>query len=133
MSNNIYLISNDINLKDNNFIKLNGDYLYLPLSNLPISYYTLENLKSESIENNLKTKLSNYITNINKPYKSYNNYNISVISNVLILIWILLILIIMRILYIKYNNGYSYILVGIIITLLVIINFWYLLTINQNI
>ncbi len=130
---NIYLISNDINLEDSNFIKFNGDYLYLPLSNLPLSYYSFANLKTANINDDLKKDLSNHIRNINKPFKPYNTYNIPVISNVLILIWILLILIIMRILYIKYNNGYSYILVGIIITLLVIINFWYLLTINQNI
>lgn len=138
---NIYLISNDINIKDNNFIKYNGDFLYLPFSNLPIIYYPFDNIKNLSKfvidEHNIytdnKSILSNYVSNIDKSFKPYNSYNISIINIVILLIWLILILIFMRILYIKYSYKYSYILVGIIILLLAIINLWYLLTLNQNI
>lgn len=116
------------------------DINYLPLKHLPISYFSMNDLKElEKIHNNdpnNKKLIDDYLIKINKTMNNninnFNSFNILPIIIVLFIFYIFLMIFILRIIQFNYPLYYVYILIGIIGILLLITSLWFLY-INSNI
>lgn len=133
-------ICNDANNNINyNFLglkeDLNKEYIfkvfdtnYMPINNLPISYYNTINPIVTDTNDDLLTLLHK----INNNKNIYNNYNITPIYITVLILIIILLLAILRIFFISYNDYYSYILIIILAIPIIILSIWFVYINNQS-
>jgi len=133
---NYYLLGEENNLKEIEKILLNDfDINYIPLKNLPISYFSMNdinNLKTEENKNIINNILKKIDKEMNNKIHNFNNFNIYPIVIILIIFYIFLMIFILRIIQYYFPLYYIYILIGIIIILIIITSLWFLY-INSNI
>ena len=101
---------------------------YIPLNNLPISYYNTIN----PIANNDNDELLILLQKMNNKNNIYNSYNITPIYITVLILVIILSLLLLRIFFILYSSYYSYILIIIIIVPIIILSIWFLYINNQS-
>ena len=104
------------------------DTNYIPLNNLPISYY---NTINPTVNDN-NDELLILLQKINNSKNIYNSYNITPIYITIILLLIILLLIVLRIFFIMYNSLYSYILIIILVVPIIILSIWFVYINNQS-
>ena len=80
-----------------------------------------------------KENLINAISNIMEKKKPYNNKNISYITAFVFIFWSIIILSLLKILYVKFTGIYTYIIIGLVISLLLFCSIWALVITSQNI
>ena len=80
-----------------------------------------------------KENLINAISNIMEKNKPYNNKNISYITAFVFIFWSIIILSLLKILYVKFTGIYTYIIIGLVISLLLFCSIWALVITSQNI
>lgn len=113
---------------DKEYILKVFDTNYIPLNNIPISYYNTINPKV----NDYNDELLNLLQKMNNNKNIYNTYNITpIFISILIFIFLFLILI-LRILFIIYNEFYSYLLIVFIAIIIIILSIWFLYINNQT-
>jgi len=122
---NYFFIGNKEDLKEQTIFKY-FDTNYIPLNNLLLSYYQTMGAKTQDIEfNALLDKL-----NTNK--KIYNRYNIYPIFISIIVIIILICDFILRFIFLNYYYLYTYLLLGIVLTLIIIGSIWFIYINNET-
>jgi len=130
-----YFLGNTDNLEK----KIIFDYFdinYLPLKNLPIVYFSMNdinmtklkslNLTDESfisLINDLLIKINSLMDNKDNNYNTFNIYYMCII---LCFFLIIITISFLRIIQYKYPLYYTYILIGIIIILLLVTSLWFL-------
>jgi len=134
---NYYLLGNKNDL-EGKIITQYFDINYISLKHLPISYFSMNDLKElEKIDSdtNNKKMIDDYLKKINKTMNNninnFNSFNIYPIIIVLFIFYIFLMIFILRIIQYNYPLYYIYILVGIIGIILLITSLWFLY-INSN-
>jgi hypothetical protein len=143
---NFDYLGNEDDLK-NEIIFKNFDINYIPLNNLPSTYYPIKNIdynkfkKEISITSGSSVRTENnenvileFKKNLNileDKSKIYNNYNIYSITLIICLIWILVLIFALRYLHLYYNIYYIYVIVTIIILLLIFSSLWFLYVNND--
>lgn len=159
MSSKIFLIG-DLN-EYSNYIENINNIDFLPLKNLPITYFPFYYNENESSINKLKSivpllknynndenkiikygdgtsfdieidKMFNLLTNIEEEFQPYNNNNISYIRAIVIIFWILLLFLILKYLSFILNEWYSYVILGLIIILLIFCSAWAILITSKS-
>lgn len=104
------------------------DTNYIPLNNLPISYFNTSNPISSDDNDELLTILQK----INNSKNIYNTYNITPIYISVLITILILSLLLLRICFIIYSDIYGYILVIIIIAIVIILSMWFVYINNQS-
>ncbi len=133
--NNYFL--GEINDLKNKAIVNYYDINYIPLKNLPITYFSLNNINDLflTIANiPLKTNIKNIIDKIFKKLNksmdnnnnNFNTYNIYPIILTLFIFYVFLSIFILRVIQYLYPAYYIYILILIIIILLIFTSLWFL-------
>jgi hypothetical protein len=122
---NHYFIGNKEDIRQLPILKY-FDTNYIPLNNILLSYYPTLSSKTEDDD------LIAHLNNLNDNRKIYNNYNIYPIFLSIIIIIIALIILLLRILFIYYYHLYTYILAGIILTLIIIGSIWFIYINNET-
>jgi len=110
------------------------DSNYLPLENLPISYFSMNqnevNKLKSSLDDNSKQLVTQILMKLNEMMENkennYNNYNILYMTITLVIFFILIIIALLRLIQYHYPLYYIYILIGIIIIILLITSLWFL-------
>jgi len=120
-----YFIGNSKDI-DQSYILKHFDTNYMPLKNIPLSYY--ETIKP----NNDDDELNNMINNLNNEIKTYNSYNIYPISTSVIILIIMLLLVILRFIFFNLYSIYNYILISIVLGLIIIGSIWFLYVNNES-
>lgn len=106
--------------------KYNND---MPLS---CSFDPLKTKRNENVQIN-KENLIFAISNIMEKKQPYNNKNIYYITIFVFIFWIIIILSLLKILYVKFIGIYTYIIIGLTISLLLFCSIWALVITSQNI
>jgi hypothetical protein len=120
-----YFLGDKEDIKNESIFKF-FDTNYIPLKNILISYYpTVSPITSDK-------DFMILLDNLNNSKNIYNNYNIYPIFIGVIIIIIFLIIILLRIMIIYYYEIYSYILLFIILTLIIIGSIWFLYINNES-
>lgn len=110
------------------------DINYLPIKNLPIAYYSMNNSNLAKLKNLLNIESQSLVTDVlvklndlmNSNDNNFNNYNIYTMTIILIIFLILVIISLLRLIQFNYPLYYIYILIGIIIIILLITSLWFL-------
>jgi hypothetical protein len=110
----------------NEYIFKYFDTNYIPLKNIPISYYPT--VSPVVTDNDFMSLLDN----LNNSKNIYNTYNIYAIIISVIIIIFFLIIILLRFIFIYYYEIYSYILIFIILILIIIGSIWFLYINNES-
>lgn len=143
---NFNFLGNEDDLS-NEIIFKNFDINYIPLNNLPSTYYPIKNINYDKFKiENSKTS-ANFATTENNENvilefkknlniledktKIYNNYNIFSITLIISLIWIMVLIFALRYLHLYYNIYYIYVIITIIILLLIFSSLWFLYVNND--
>lgn len=96
------------------------------------SFDPLKTKRNENIQIN-KENLIFAISNIMEKKQPYNNKNIYYITIFVFIFWIIIILSLLKILYVKFTGIYTYIIIGLAISLLLFCSIWALVITSQNI
>jgi hypothetical protein len=120
-----YFIGNSKELQKE-YIFTNFDTNYIPLQNIPISYY--ETIKPKNNDKDL----NNLITQLNVSTKIYNTYNIYPIAVSVVILIVILLIIFMRFIFFKLYYIYSYLLIIIDLGLIIIGSMWFLYINNET-
>jgi hypothetical protein len=120
-----YFIGNSKELQKE-YIFTNFDTNYIPLQNIPISYY--ETIKPKNNDKDL----NNLITQLNVSTKIYNTYNIYPIAVSVVILIVILLIIFMRFIFFKLYYIYSYLLIFIVLGLIIIGSMWFLYINNET-
>jgi hypothetical protein len=120
-----FFIGNENDLKKEPIFRY-LDPNYLPLNNILLSYYTT--LSPNTTDNELIDNIDR-LNNINNIYNKYNIYPL-LISIIIIIIAISII--ILRYLFLQFYHMYSYILIFIILSLIIIGSIWFLYINNET-
>ncbi len=122
---NYFFIGNKEDLKNEPIFKY-FDTNYIPLNNIPISYY------QTSISTSPDDELNILLDKLNNNRKVYNNYNIYPIFITIICLIILITILILRFVFLQYYYIYTYILLGIILVLIIIGSIWFIYINNET-
>jgi hypothetical protein len=120
-----YFIGNNKDIQ-NEYIFKHFDTNYMPLENIPISYYETIKPKNDDQE------LNNMINNLNNDIKPYNNYNIYPISISILILLTMLFMTILRFIFFNLYHIYSYILIFIVLALIIIGSIWFIYVNNET-
>ncbi len=110
------------------------DINYLPIKNLPIAYYSMNNSNLVKLKDLLDINSKSLVTDVlvklndlmNNNENNFNNYNIYTMTIILIIFLILVIISLLRLIQFNYPLYYTYILIGFIIIILLITSLWFL-------
>jgi len=119
-----YFLGNKDNIEDINYFDVN----YLPLENLPISYFSMNDIGKIKIPemNNLGEIIMKIDETMELKDNNFNNYNIYPMTVILLIFLIFIVIFTLRIFQYNYPLYYNYILIGIIIILLLFTSLWFL-------
>jgi len=104
------------------------DTNYIPLNNIPISYYTTVN----PVVTDNNDELLVLLQKMNNSKNIYNTYNITPIYISIIILIIILSLIFLRIFFVIYNGFYSYILIISLAIPIIFLSIWFVYINNQS-
>ena len=125
-------LGNEEDLKNELIFKY-YDSNYLPLNNIPLTYFPIIKINYDD-ENQNKFLLSELKKNLNilqDKTNIYNNYNIFIITTIVCIVWILILIFFLRYLHIRYNIYYVYFIITTIILLLIFSSLWFLYVNND--
>ena len=120
-----YFIGNNKEIQ-NEYIFKHFDTNYMPLENIPLSYYETIKPKNDDQE------LNNMINNLNNDIKPYNNYNIYPISISILILITMIFITILRFIFFNLYHIYSYILIFIVLALIIIGSIWFIYVNNET-
>ena len=120
-----FFIGNSKDLQ-NEYIFKHFDTNYMPLENIPISYY--ETIKPKNDDEGLNSS----INRLNDSTKPYNNYNIYPIITSITVIIIIVLITFLRFIFFNLYHIYSYILIFIVLGLIIIGSIWFIYINNET-
>jgi hypothetical protein len=125
-----YFLGNKDNIKDLSVFNY-FDVNYLPLENLPISYFSMSELGAiQANADDTNRNLAEIIKKIDETMElkdnNFNNYTIYPTTVILLIFLLFLLIFLLRLIQYNYPLYYNYILIGIIIILLLFTSLWFL-------